>query len=369
MSKRIFFLAEGGSPHTTKWARSLAQSGYDIFIFSLAEFNPEIYKDEPRITTWCFGAENSITKSGNGSLRKIRYLSTLSKLKVLLNQFQPDIIHAHYVTSYGLLAALSGFPIIFMSVWGTDIYDFPEKSFLHRLILKFNLNKAQFLFSTSHVMANQTSKYTKKRINVIPFGIDLKKFHPGKSGIKIWEGENFILGITKPLEDIYGHDDLLAAFAMLKKRLPSVSLKLLIVGKGTKEKQLKALTEELKISEHVHFTGWINVEDIPDYQRVMDVAICCSLMESFGVAVVEASATEKPVIVTRVGGLVEVVEENVTGLIVPPRNPEALAGAMERLIKDQTLRESLGKAGRKRVQKLYDWDQNLSDMISFYERV
>ena len=370
MSKRIFFLADGGSPHTIKWAKSLAHSGYEIFIFGLASFSPDLYRDEPRIKTWSFGADTPVTKSGNGSFQKIRYLSSLSKLKQLIAEFKPDILHVHFVSSYGLLGSLSGFPKIFMSVWGADVYDFPEKSFLHRLVLRFNLKKAQSLFSTSNVMAKQASKYTQKEINVIPFGIELSKFRPGKSELIIWEGNNLILGTVKSLEDKYGIDDLIKAFAILKKRLPDQSLKLLIVGKGTKELELKALAEKMKVSQDIHFTGWIPVEKVPEYHKLLDISVFPSILdsESFGVAVVEASASEKPVIVSRVGGLIEVVNENVTGLVVPPKNPEALAVAMEKLVLDPTLREKFGKAGRERVEKLYNWDQNLSDMVSFYEK-
>ncbi len=370
MSKRIFFLADGGSPHTIKWAKSLAQHGYEIFIFGLASFNPDLYRDEPRIKTWSFGADTPVTRSGNGSFQKIRYLSSISKLRKLITQFRPDILHVHFVSSYGLLGSLSGFPLIYMSVWGADVYDFPEKSFIHRLILKFNLKKAKSLFSTSNVMAKQAGKYTEKKINVIPFGIDLKKFGPGKSQLKIWDGENIILGTVKTLENKYGINDLITAFALLKKRLPDLPLKLLIVGKGTKEAELKALAEKLNVIQEIHFTGWIPVENVPEYHKLLDIAVFPSILdsESFGVAAVEASASEKPVIVSRVGGLIEVVDENVTGLVVPAKNPEALSHAMEKLVKDPELRKRLGKAGRERVEKLYNWDQNLSDMLSFYEK-
>ena len=83
----------------------------------------------------------------------------------------------------------------------------------------------------------------------------------------------------------------------------------------------------------------------------------------------EAMACEKPVIASDVGGLPEVIENNVTGLLVPPTNTEELAQAMEILVRDEQLRIKLGKQGRERVKKLYNWKDNLDSMIRIYEEL
>lgn len=362
------FLADGGSPHTIKWARSLASEGYEILIFGLSSFSSELYKNEKNITAVSFGIDEATMKSGNGSLRKLRYLSAVFKVRSLIKEFKPDILHVHFVSSYGLIASLVGFKRTFMSVWGADVYDFPLKSQLHQRLLEFVLSKADSIFSTSHVMAKQASKFTDKKIEVIPFGIDLQRFRSFHPPERIWSEDNLVIGTVKSLEDKYGISDLIKAFALIKNKRNQSNIKLLIVGKGTKEIELKSLVETLGIAGSVHFTGWIPVEQIPDFHNMLDISVFPSILdsESFGVAVVEASASEKPVIVTKVGGLVEVVEDNVTGIVVPPQDPEALAQAIEKLIDSKELRLSLGQAGRKRVEKFYDWSDNLNKMKSFY---
>lgn len=367
---KIFFLADGGSTHTIKWAKSLAKLGHEIFIYGIAGFNPEIYKDFPGITAVSFGMNTPVTKAGNGSFKKLKYLSALNEIRKNIKTFQPDIVHAHFVSSYGLLAALVKTPKLFMSVWGADVYDFPARSFIHQRVIKFILSKADSIFSTSGVMAVQTSKFTSKKIHVIPFGIDLKKFYPRKVQNPIWSKDDFVIGTVKTLEEKYGITDLVKAFAIAKKKLPGMSLKLLVVGKGSQEILLKSMVKELGIEPDVHFTGWINIDSVPDYHNQLDLAVFPSTLdsESFGVAVVESSACEKPVIVSRKGGLIEVVEENVTGLIVPARDPESLAEAIIKLATNPELRTKLGKAGRERVELLYNWDNNLRDMNSFYQR-
>jgi glycosyltransferase involved in cell wall biosynthesis len=99
---------------------------------------------------------------------------------------------------------------------------------------------------------------------------------------------------------------------------------------------------------------------------MIDISVIVSNQESFGVSVIEAGACENPVVVSNVGGLPEVVEDGVTGIIVPAKNPIATADAIEKLILDKSLRESMGKAGRKRVEALYKWENNVEQMMEIY---
>ena len=88
----------------------------------------------------------------------------------------------------------------------------------------------------------------------------------------------------------------------------------------------------------------------------------------FGVAIIEASSCAKPVVVSNVGGLPEVVENNVSGLVVPPRNPQKTADALEKLILDEKLRVKIGNNGRERVRKMYNWNNNVKQMLEIYGR-
>jgi glycosyltransferase involved in cell wall biosynthesis len=100
---------------------------------------------------------------------------------------------------------------------------------------------------------------------------------------------------------------------------------------------------------------------------MMDIAVYVSLYESFGVAVLEASACEKPVVVSNVGGLPEVVEGNKTGFIVAPKNIEETAVAINKLINDPELRCRMGEQGRKFVQDKYEWNKCIDKLITAYK--
>lgn len=367
---KILLLSDPASSHTIKWARSLVLSGLEIVIFGLNNCESETYANFPGIKVISIGIGMNIIRVGKGHIQKLNYLKALPLLRQTIKEFSPDIVHAHYASSYGLLGALCGFRPYALSVWGSDVFDFPNSSFLHRWLIKFNLSCADKVLSTSHVMALETNKYTPKSIEVTPFGIDLSVFKP-EIVISPFGPEDIVIGTVKTLEEKYGIEYLIRAFHQVRYRHPELSLKLLIVGGGSLDQSLKVLASELGLDDCTIFTGRVPYNDIPKYQNMLSISVSVSVSnsESFGVAIIEASACEKPVVVSNIGGLPEVVEDGVTGIVVPPRNPEKTAEAIEKLVLNKELRKKMGKAGRERVKKLYDWDKNVEQMISIYERV
>lgn len=365
INMKLLLLSEPNSSHTIKWAKSLALENIDITIFGLGKLNVTDYEGINNINIEVL---NDHITNNEGALSKLSYLKALPKIKDIILNFKPDIIHSHYASSYGLLGALSGFHPYIVSVWGGDVFTFPKKTFFHRQVLKFNLSKADKILSTSHIMARETELYTHKNIEITPFGIDLEKFKPIHSE-SLFCNDDIVIGTVKALENIYGIEYLIKAFKIVSDKHTEFPLKLLIVGGGSLEKELKVLVKNLDLKEQTTFTGKVSFEDVPKYHNMLSISVSVSNNESFGVAIIEASACEKPVIVSDVGGLPEVVEDGISGIIVPPKNPEATANAIEKLILNKTLRTTLGKGGRARVKKLYNWDNNVQQMIQIYKDI
>jgi glycosyltransferase involved in cell wall biosynthesis len=367
---KILLLSDPTSVHTIKWARSLAEHGLEICIFGLSHSEESLYKNYPNIQTHSFGFDASIIRAKLGSLSKLRYLKVLPEVKRLIRSFKPDIMHAHFATSYGLIGALAGFQPFVLSVWGADIFDFPHQSVLHKELIKYNLKKAHTILSTGHIMAQEIGNYSTKAVEVTPFGIDLTLFKP-RPVETLFDENDIVIGTVKTLEPKYGLEYLIKAFKILKVKHRALPLKLLIVGGGSQEQDLKKLVKELQIENDTIFTGRVSYDQISNYHNMLSIFVALSVLdsESFGVAVIEASACEKPVVVSNVGGLPEVVENDVTGFIVPPRQPDKAAEAIEKLILDKDLRVKMGRAGRERVKKLYNWDGNVRQMIGIYEGV
>lgn len=355
--KKILILSNANSSHTLKWVTGLVSKGYNVKIFTLTPYPGGILTE--------MGVSVHYSSFGK---KKFLYPLAVDQLWQLIQDYEPDIVHAHYASSYGLLGALSRFHPFILSVWGSDVFDFPNISFLHKRIFRFNLKKADVICSTSYIMEKEIKKYTSKNVSVIPFGVDLNAFRPMPVH-HVFKPNAIVIGTIKALEKKYGMEYLIDAFALLKKRLAGYSLNLLIVGKGTLDSELKARVNSLGIEGQTIFTGYIPPIDIPSYHNMLTISVFPSIddSESFGVAAVEAMACEKPVVVSDVGGLPEVIENQVTGLVVPPKNVEKLADAIEILVKNEQLRISLGKEGRKRVERLYKWEDNLDAMIHLYE--
>jgi glycosyltransferase involved in cell wall biosynthesis len=302
---------------------------------------------------------------GRGFFSKISYLKRVPELKLVINRFKPDVLHAHYASSYGLLGSLCKFSPFVISAWGSDVMDFPNKSFLHKAILKFNLRKADAVLATSNAIVNSIRGICDKPVQIIPFGIDTSIFKP-QFVERMFDDKHIVIGTIKSLEEIYGIDILIKAFKKVLDNNPVKKIKLLIVGGGSREAEYKDLVNKLGISRSVVFTGKVEYAAAVNYHNMIDIFVNVSRNESFGVSVLEASACEKPVIVADVGGLGEVVLNNKTGFIIQKENVDETAAAIEKLM-DDNLRSDFGKRGREFVMGKYEFQDNLQQTIDVYK--
>ncbi|QDH81242.1 glycosyltransferase family 4 protein [Echinicola soli] len=358
---RILLLSDANSIHTVRWVKGLSLLGLSIGLWSINKPNSGLYDGLENVKIYY----SDLNQSRFGIIAKLKYLTLFFSLKKAIKDFEPDLIHAHYASSFGLLGALSGFKPFLLSVWGSDVFEFPNFNFLFKKVLKYNFKKADFLMSTSHAMADEASKYTKKKFAITPFGIDLDFFKPNG----LVKQSSFTIGTIKTLEEKYGIDQLIDAFYIFRNKYPKESLKLMIVGEGSRKSFLERKVKKLGIGEFCEFKGKIEYSMVPFFHQQLDICICLSNSESFGVSAIEASSVETPLVVSNVGGLPEVVEQGVTGIVVPAKDPQSAADAIEKLYLDKALRENMGREGRKRVEKLYDWNKNLADMVNIYRTV
>jgi glycosyltransferase involved in cell wall biosynthesis len=348
MPDRLLLLADAGSTHTQRWATEFARRGYDVHVASLRD------RAIPGVTVHPLRP----AKAG-----KLGYLAALPTVRRLIRDLCPALVHAHYATSYGLLGALSGFHPFVVSVWGSDVYDFPARSPFHRALFAHNLRKADAITSTSRDMARLAGRYVPGRdIEVIPFGVPLAQYP-----LVTPTGEPTI-GCIKALEPWYGQEYLIRAIALLKAPAAREA-RLLLVGRGSDGERLAALAREQGVANRIEFVGEIPAGGIPDFMRRLTLLAMPSLSESFGVVAVEASACGLPVIASRVGGVPEVVRDGETGLLVEPRNVEGLARALDSLLSDPALCERLGRAGREHVERHYEWARNVDQMEAVYCRL
>jgi D-inositol-3-phosphate glycosyltransferase len=198
------------------------------------------------------------------------------------------------------------------------------------------------------------------RLTVVPCGVDHRTFRPVDR-----DTAREMLGLSDRPTVVYvgrlvarkGVDTLVEAFALLPRRLDA---RLVIVGGepgGSPEAaRLATLTEDLDISERVSFAGSRPQEDLRHYYGAADAAVSVPHYEPFGMTPLEAMACATPVVGSRVGGIKTSVADGETGYLVPPREPEALAGRVLRLLSDPALQFRVGRAARRRIEEHYTWE-------------
>lgn len=358
---KICFVAPSDNYHIEKWCRWFSSHGHEVYVISFADTMID------GAVVYGLGASVDVLGSDWG---KIKYLTYSGKIKHIVKEIQPDIVNAHYATSYGTAMALSGLKGYVLSVWGSDVYDFPNKSFFHQAMLRFSLFRAGHIFSTSHDMARETGKYTNKTIEITPFGVDMEMFSPDKRQRK-HSSEDFIVGTVKALTPKYGIEYLLKAIAIIKSDYPQIPVKLRIAGKGSYERIYEDLAKSLGIEDITTWLGFIPQEQAAVEWANMDVGIVASTLdsESFGVSAVEVQACGIPVIISNVPGLMEATSPGQTSIVVPRKNEKALAEAIVQLYKDEALRIKMGKKGRNFVMENYELNHCFNKIENLLENI
>ncbi|MFT9076033.1 glycosyltransferase [Ethanoligenens sp.] len=345
---RIALLSAASSIHTVRWANALAERGHSVRLFSLFRHAAKAGSISPAVSVYYL--------SGG-------YLRALPAFRDGLSAFAPDVLNVHYATGYGTLARRSGFAPVLLSVWGSDVYDFPCQSPIHRHIVVRNLRAATAIASTSERMAARVRALCPHLppLYITPFGVDTRVFAPVPQARETGE---VVIGIVKALEPKYGVDILLRAFARVTAQIPGGIVRLKIYGGGSQRRALEQLAKRLGIAPHVGFYGPVPHERVPEVLHGLDIFCAPSVSdsESFGVAAVEALACGIPVVAGAVDGFQEVLRDRQTGFLVPPRDVGALSEAMMHLVGDPVLRQRMGSAGRADVQARFEWQSCVARM-------
>ena len=349
---KIVYLADAPYPHTWRWVEHFRDAGVQCEVIS---FRPHQIDGVP---------VHHI--NGVEALGKARYLIQARRVKQLIHALQPDIVHALHLTSYGFLGALSDFHPFALSVWGTDVLEAPKLTPFHSWLTRYALAHADSVTATGLHLATETTRYAPQGtpITVVPYGVDLQRFTPGTRT----PSDHVVIGTAARLSPEKGIRYLIEAFAQLRQRYGGrVSLR--IAGEGPERARIEALVQRLHLGASVALEGWVEHDQLPAFLRELDVFVMPSTWEGFGVAAIEASAVELPIVASDIYGIPDAVRDGITGLLVPSKQPGALAEAISRLVEDPHLRTSLGKAGREYVARHYDWSQNAAQMAAIYERL
>ncbi|OGM98974.1 MAG: hypothetical protein A2915_03365 [Candidatus Yanofskybacteria bacterium RIFCSPLOWO2_01_FULL_41_34] len=240
-----------------------------------------------------------------------------------------------------------------------------KQSWLMRFFRYLIFRKTDSVTAISNYLAQYVkSQNPKIPISVIPNGVDLEKFTNHES--RIMNHKKVIITVSRLVKK-NGIGDLIEAVAMVIREIPDA--KLMIVGDGPLEKNLKLKVKNLKLENHIEFLGDISNDLLPKYLFMADIFVRPSLSEGLGTAFLEAMAAGLPIVGTAVGGIPDFLKNGQTGLFCKVSDPKDLAEKIILLLSDKQLREKIINNGRALVAEKYNWNIIANEFAKIYERI
>ena len=316
----------------------------------------------------------------------IRPLQLASKASQLARSHEIEIIHAHFAHPEGLIGALTrkltGKPLV-VTVRGVDILVEPSVNYRVRLnknydiIVKRVLRLADKIIAISRFMESEAAKLIPlnqtSKLRFVHNGVDISFYKTevesglARKQLRLPPRARVILTVRRQAPKM-GLEYLIKAFFALRKENENVFLVLVGPDRGSRH-ELEALARELGIQENVIFTGEVPRSQLPYYYADCDVFVLPSLIEGFPNACLEAMASARPVVATSVDGLPELIEHEVNGLLVKPKDAEDIAEKVSLLLDDSDMRFTLGMNARQTVEKSYTLEDKIRRIFEVYAEI
>lgn len=292
------------------------------------------------------------------------------RLARILHNYNIDMLHPHDNLSKiigGIAARCAGVKVV------THCRDELKNGFVEKVLKYYQYFVMDKIITVSNKVRNLfiLNGRVPARVVTIYNGIDPDLFNPDKidnsarAEMRIENGCT-VVGTVAVFDSCKGHVYLFEALERLKSE-GLKNFKCLVVGDGREKENLVDFVEKSRLSKEVVFLGYR--KDIPRLLRVLDILVIPSVQEAFPRVALEAMAMRVPVIATNVGGLPEAILDGKTGIIIPPKDIEALCNALKYLIENPKLREEMGRNGRRRVEKNFTIEENVVKTEQVYLQI
>ena len=363
---RICYLANASSVHTRRWVRYFVERGHEIHVISFENARIEG-------TTVHVLKLPVLVKNATFPLK----MASIYRIKSLIKRMKPDILHAHYVTNYGLFGALCNFNPFVITAWGSDVLIVPEARFTSMIkayIAKYALRKADLITcDAQHIKEAMTTLWVSpEKINLIYFGVDTRKFRPEEKSeelrakLGIYDSPAVIS--LRNLEPLYDIESLIRSLPLVLKEVPESQF--VIAGKGSEEKRLRELAKSLGVSDNVKFIGFVQNVELPQYLSTVDVYVSTSLSDAgIAASTAEAMACGLPVVVTDVADNKKWIDNGVNGFVVPVKDPKSLAEKIIYLLQNEDIRKKFGKINRKIIEERNNYYKEMEKMEDIYKEL
>jgi glycosyltransferase involved in cell wall biosynthesis len=345
---KIAFVAGAHTVHSNRIAKYFVAKGHEVHVFTYHLKNIE--------------STESITLHKIGLPKwslNLPYYDTwfrIWRFWISINKLKPDIIHGHNVDNIGgsLPLLLSGFPSI-LSPWGTDVLIAAKESFFIRKMIVASMKKSFFVTVESEYMKNKVNSLgiDKRKIKLIPFGVDMTQFNPNHSDHtlkqKLGFGNDPVIFSMRNFQEIYNLECLIFAIPEVLKEIPNA--KFMLAGSGRLEPKIKRMVKELKINPSVFFLGQINHEDLPAYLSISDIYVSTSLSDSSSVSLLEAMSSSMACVVSDAPSNDEWITHGKNGYIFKRRDYRSLSNYIVKLLRNPETRNKFGNKSHSKIKK------------------
>jgi len=298
-------------------------------------------------------------------------LSEMGHFKKIVRDFKPDIVHTGYVWQVGILASRIDFHPHLSMPWGSDIMLQPEKYFILRKWVKTVMRQCDRILSDTVVVKRkivEDYKISPEKITVFPWGIDIHMFKPldrnecrQELGL---DKDKFIIIFNRHLAPVYGVQYLLEGFKNFAKGKQNVLL--LLYSGGSLYKEAERFVKRNGLEEKIIFFGRIANSKMAVYLNAADVYISTSLSDGASLSLLEAMACGNPgIVVTHLPAIVDWISAD-SGVVIEPRNPEAVRQALERCYNGSAPPAGAGEINRKIICERADWEKNYLKLREVY---
>ncbi len=326
-SPHLCLLGDADSPHTRRWAHEMLARGWRV---SLVTARPEPLDGvEQRVLPPVHRSTDWLLRAG-AARRHVRELA-------------PDIVHAHYLTSYGYLAARCGRHPVVMTAWGSDLLVTPQGSPWMRWLTGWILRRADLITGDSASLVEAARQYRPRApVHEIHWGVDRARFAPVP-----WERKQDVHIVSlRAWEENYHIATLIDAFALLRQRLPGAPLKLHLLGGGTLASALRAQVERLGLHQCVDFHGRLDDAGMAAVLARCKLSVTVPASDATSVAMLESMACGLAVVASDLAANRQWIDHD---LLVPAGDARALADVLQRLAGDEVRMRQAGERNAERI--------------------
>lgn len=343
----LCLLGDANSPHTRRWALEMRARGWRV---SLVTTRPEPLE----------GVEQRILPPVR---RQTDWLLRLADAQRHVRELAPDIVHAHYVTSYGYLAARCGHHPLAMTAWGSDLLVTPRTRPWMRWLTGWILRRADLITGDSASLVEAARQYRPRApVHEIHWGVDRARFAPAP-----WEHKDGVQIVSlRAWEPNYQIGTLVDAFALLRKQLPGAPLQLHLLGGGSLEASLRAQVQKQGLAECVVFHGRLDDAGMAAVLARCKISVTVPASDATSVAMLESMACGLAVVASDLDANRQWIAP---GLLVPTSDARTLAEVLLQLATDDERMRQAGERNAERIALDGDRKAQMDHMDRLYREL